>query len=83
MTEIKGIAQAIEEVNDNDRLKKVLTLALGKRGLMFIEFQGRSRCEVDGLKCGQKVSVKIVFNGKTSRLGRRYNNIIGKSIKQI
>lgn len=83
MIEITGTVQGIEKENDNGHIKNVVTLLTGKKNLLFIEFQGKSIYKTKSIKTGKEVSVKVVFNGKRSMLGRKYNNIIGKSIKHI
>ena len=83
MTEVRGTIQSVEAENNNGREKKVVTLAMGRSDKIFIEFQGRAGELVSSSMIDKNVSVRIVFNGKVSKLGRRYNNILGKSIKTL
>jgi len=78
--EIEGRVEAIGNENNNGHEKKVITLATGKDNVLFVEFQGRNRGLVKDVSTGDRVRIKIRFNGKVSNLGRRYNNIIGKSL---
>lgn len=80
--EIEGIVEAINKENNNGHDKKVLTIAAGKNNTLFVEFQGKLMEKVRDVNPNDRVKVKIRFNGKVSQIGRRYNNIIGKSIKK-
>lgn len=83
MTEIKGTVEAIEKENNNGHDKKILTVKVGRNNVVFVEFQGNKINILNNISAGQKVVIKFRFNGKISKMGRRYNNIIGKSIKTI
>ncbi len=83
MLEVNGTIEEIVQENNNGHNKKVVTLQAGKNNTLFIEFQGRYMKYLDGFFEGQRVSVKIRFNGKISKLNRRYNNIVAKSIKHL
>lgn len=83
MIELKGRIEKIETENNNGRDKKVVTLQLGRSNTVFVEFQGKMADAVNDFNEGQDVQVKIRFNGKVSNLNRKYNNIVGKSIKSI
>ena len=83
MKEVKGTILAVENEDHNGFEKKIITLGLGQRDMVFIEFRGHSSELVSNALIGKRVSVKIRFIGKESRLGRKYNNIIAKSIKTL
>lgn len=82
MIEIEGTIVEIANENNNGRDKKVMTLNAGRNNILFIEFQGRMTEEADKFKADQHVKIRIRFNGKVSKLGRRYNNLIAKSIQK-
>lgn len=83
MLAIEGTIEAIVTENNNGKDKKVLTIQSGRNNTIYVEFQGKMMHTLNGYSEGQRVEVRVRFNGKTSKLGRRYNNIIGKSIKQL
>ena len=81
--EITGVVEAINNENNNGHDKKELTIAAGKNNTLFVEFQGKTMEKVWDISPNDKVKVNIRFNGKVSKIGRRDNNIVGKSIKKI
>lgn len=83
MIEIQGTIEHIKIENNNGRDKKVVTLQMGRSNTVFVEFQGKMSDELQEFQSGHKVQIRIRFNGKTSNLGRHYNNIVAKSIKSI
>lgn len=83
MIEVTGTIETIELENNNGQNKKIITLQAGRNNKLFIEFQGKMIYELDTYSVGNKVSIRVRFNGKISKLKRKYNNIIGKSIKSI
>lgn len=80
MLEINGSIAEIATENNNGRDKKVIEVHAGRNNVVFVEFQGKMMNKVNEFSNGDKVNIKFRFNGKVSKLGRRYNNIIGKSI---
>lgn len=83
MIAVQGTIEKITTENNNGREKKVVTLQMGRHNRLFVEFQGKLTEAIDGFQEGQRAEIKIRFNGKTSQLGRNYNNIIAKSIKSV
>lgn len=83
MLELQGTIEEIVQENNNGHDKLVVTLQAGRNNKVFIEFQGKYRKLLDGYSEGQRVEIRVRFNGKVSKLGRRYNNIIAKSIQHI
>lgn len=81
--EIEGTVAAITKENNNGHTKKVLTLITHKTHVLFVEFQGKHMQKLEGVAQGDKVAITVYFNGKVSHLGRRYNNIIGRSIQKL
>lgn len=83
MIELKGIIRTVVTENHDGHEKKVVTLQIGSRGVVFIQFQGRTKELVSSKDVDRKVTIKVNFNGKVSSFGSRFNNIIGKSIKTL
>lgn len=87
MTKLIGMVQKIEVENNNGNEKVVITLSpknkRGFGGMLFIEFQGSNIDKTNGVKVFDNIIVDVVFKGKISYNGNRFNNIIGKSIKSI
>lgn len=83
MTTIEGTIETIETEHNHGKKKKVITLQMGRHNTVFVEFQGKMMDWLDSYSEGDRVSMRIRFNGKVSSLGRKYNNIIAKSIKTI
>lgn len=83
MTTIKGKIEKITTEHNYGKQKKVITLQMGRHNTVFVEFQGNMISWLDSYSEGDQVSVRVRFNGKVSNLGRKYNNIIAKSIKTI
>lgn len=83
MIAVQGTIEKIKTENNNGREKKVVTLQMGRHNTLFIEFQGKQTEAIKNFREGQKAEITIRFNGKTSQLGRNYNNIIAKSIKSV
>lgn len=83
MIQLNGTIQKITKENNNGKEKKVVTLQAGKHNTLFIEFQGNMIEKLEPFQKGSKIEVSIRFNGKESALGRKYNNIIAKTIKSI
>lgn len=79
--EIEGYVQAIAIENNNGHDKKVITVSTADDQVLFVEFQGKARKLVREIIPQDKVRIRFKFNGKVSKIGRKYNNIIGKSIK--
>lgn len=83
MIEISGTIEKIITESNNGRDKKVVTLQAGRNNILFVEFQGKMMDKLKPFEDGDRVEIRLRFNGKTSKLGRNYNNLIGKSIKII
>lgn len=83
MTTIEGKIEKIATEKTHLREKKVVTLKMGTCNTVFVEFQGKSISWLDSYNEGDRVQMRIRFNGKVSSLGRKYNNIIAKSIKTV
>ena len=83
MTELTGTIQTITQENNNGKDKKIVTLNAGRNNILFIEFQGKMMNVLENFRENQQVKIRLRFNGKISKLGRRYNNLIGKSINPI
>jgi hypothetical protein len=83
MTDLRGTIKAIDFENNNGNDKKVVHLEISSHQILFIEFQGQSTELVKPIHLGKKVEIKILYRGKVSKIGRKYNNIIGKSINTI
>lgn len=81
MIELELTIDQITVENNNGNDKVVLSCKNQKNKLLFIEFQGKNVKKVEPFIEGQIVNISFSFNGKISSLGRRYNNIIGHSIK--
>ncbi len=62
--------------------KKILWLT-DKKGGAFIDFRGNNRLLLKGFDVGDWVTVSFEFDGKISKIGNYYNNLIGTSIKKI
>lgn len=56
---------------------------MGAGELAFVEFQRKMAPVATIYKPGDRVSIKVKFNGKTSGLGKDYNNLVAKQIKSI
>lgn len=80
--QIYGIIQSIDTEDNNGKIKKVVTLKAGNSNLLFIEFQGKTQQYLSKYKTNDKVLIDFRYNGKQSKLGRKYNNIIAKNIKR-
>lgn len=83
MITIEGKIDKITTELNNGKEKKVITLKMGRHNTVFVEFQGRMMEWLDSYHEGDRVQMRIRFNGKVSSLGRKYNNIIAKSIKTV
>lgn len=87
MIKLTGIIKMIDIENNNGNDKVVLTLSpqtsKGLEQIMFIEFQGKYSRRTLDVKVSDLVQVSVLFNGKISALGRRYNNIIGIHLEKI
>ena len=81
--EIEGTIDDITTENNNGSEKKVITLKAGRSNTLFVEFQGNKVNLLDGFIKGDRVIIKPRYNGKVSKIGRKYNNIIGKTIKKL
>ena len=80
---IEGKIEKITTEQYNGKEKKIITLQMGPHNTVFVEFQGRMIEWLESYSEGDQVAMRIRFNGKTSALGRKYNNIIAKTIKTI
>lgn len=81
--ELTGIIKAIDLENNNGNDKKVVTLVVENNEICFVEFQNRNIKKLTSIEVGEIVSIIIKFNGKISRLGRKYNNLVAKSIRSL
>jgi hypothetical protein len=81
MIELKLNIDEITTENNNGNEKKILSGTYGESEKVFIEFQGKHQKKLKTFKQGDSVWVMFRFNGKVSKIGRRYNNLIGISIK--
>lgn len=74
---ITGVIESIEYRKTAGHEKKVVTLLPDERQRAFVEFRGRKMEKLDGVKEGDKVSVKVILEGKTSKnSGINYNNLV-------
>lgn len=78
-----GKIEEIKSINHNNSCKRIVQLRIKEKAYAFFEFQGRSVDKLKGFKKGDDVKLYFEFNGKTSRLGAYYNNLIGKTIHKI
>ncbi len=62
--------------------KKTLCIT-GNSGTVFIDFRGIEQLLLEDFKQNDLVAVSFKFDGKTSKIGKNYNNLIGTSIKKI
>lgn len=83
MTEITATVASIKKESHLDREKKILELDLNEREKLYVEFQSKIVERIDHINVNDKVLLRFWFNGKKSKLGKFYNNLIGKSIKKI
>lgn len=83
MIEIEGLIVELATENNNGVDKKVVTLNAGRNNTLFVEFQGKMAQRLKGFNTGDRARIKIRFNGKVSKLGRRYNNLIAKEINRV
>lgn len=67
----------------NDKVKRIVKLALNNKQTAFFEFQGKLITKLKDLKKGDTVKVYFEFNGKQSQLGLCYNNLLGRKIHKI
>ncbi len=79
---IGKIKNIVDEKDANGYDKKTLCLT-GNSGTVFIDFRGVERLLLEDFKQNDLVAVSFKFNGKTSKIGKTYNNLIGTSIKKI
>lgn len=76
-----GKIEEINTVHHNDTVKRIVKLRIEEKQYAFFEFQGRNVEKLKGFMKGNQVKLYFEFNGKTSRLGAYYNNLIGKHIQ--
>lgn len=81
--ELNGTIKNIKEETFEGRVKKIVALSMDKGELAFIEFQRKMAPVANLYKPGDRVCIKVKFNGKTSGLGKDYNNIVAKNISKI
>lgn len=81
--EIIGTIKSIKEETFEGKVKKIVALSMGAGELAFVEFQRKMAPVATIYKPGDRVSIKVKFNGKTSGLGKDYNNLVAKQIKSI
>ncbi len=76
----------IKEITDKEvtesYTKKTLCLT-GNEGVVFIDFRGADRLLLKDFEQGDLVAVNFKLDGKKSKIGNTYNNIIGTSIKKL
>lgn len=78
-----GVIDRILTECKNGSLKRTVELRIDKKQLAFFEFQGRYAEKLRDLKQGDSVKLYFEFNGKTSKRGVSFNNLIGKNIFKI
>jgi len=93
MTEYTGSIEKISLHNNNGNDKVVIHLnILGHvpramanyvSNTLFVEFQGSNIKKTKNFREGDEVCIGCYHNGKVSKLGRLYNNIVGYRIKPI
>ncbi len=76
----------IKEITDKELeenyTKKMLCLT-GNEGVVFIDFRGADRLLLKDFEQGDLVAVNFKLDGKKSKIGNIYNNLIGTSIKKL
>lgn len=78
-----GVIEKILTECKNGSLKKTIELRIAQKQLAFFEFQGRYAQKLHDIKQGDSVKLYFEFNGKTSKRGVSFNNLIGKNIFKI
>ncbi len=81
-TVIGEIKRITDEEITGGFAKKTLWIT-NKKGGAFIDFRGNNRLLLNGFDVGDWVTISFEFDGKISKIGKYYNNLIGTSIKKI
>lgn len=64
--------------------KTVVTLGIDKDEQCFIEVRSKFLQDiVENISVGENVQMVIAFEGKLSKLGKRFNNLVASVIKKI
>lgn len=62
--------------------KVVLTIRPSQHQVLYIEFRGSRTKKAIAYSKGEHVEIPITYEGRRSKTGTSYNNIVGKSIKR-
>jgi len=64
--------------------KKLVTLKLPERQKCFVEFRSKEVLQkLSGLKEDDRVEIEATLEGKYSKAGQHYNNIVAITIKSV
>lgn len=77
-----GKIESINEETTKSYIKKEIEL-VGREGKCFVEFRGVQRFLLKDFNVGDIVIVSFSLDGKTSKLGKNFDNLVGTSIEKI
>lgn len=63
--------------------KIVVSLRPDPYQLLFVEFRASRTKIIAPFKESQQVIISVVYEGKVSKLGKQYNNIVGRSARLV
>lgn len=78
-----GVVKYIDHQQNNGHEKKVIDFHLDTNECIFVEFQSKGVRLLNHIEEEDRVKIRFIFNGKKSKIGAKYNNIIGKAIHKL
>jgi len=73
-----------KETEGDEILKDVITLDLGGDEECFVEVRSKFLRDIIGKTLiGDTIQIAVVFEGKRTKNGNRFNNIVAKNIKNL